>query len=171
MTVGRSVFQKLVQFDRFFEELRLKDKLHIFNSAMLEKWCHFSCNLWRIIFLMWATACSDCGLHHWASHRYTTRTWSRKPPWERVTAILKLSNGWWRVVMCKGLLVSMAWNGHDMSIRDANIGPQCYGHRSDAVVCVYSGQGVRFADIFRFEIWKRALQFGLIFSRYSFRAL
>ena len=45
MTVRRSVFQKLVQFDRFSEELRLKDKLHMFNSAMLEKWCLFSYNL------------------------------------------------------------------------------------------------------------------------------
>ena len=35
-----------------------------------------------------------------------------------------------------------------MSIRNAGIGPQCYGRRSDAVVCVYSGKAGRFADIF-----------------------
>ena len=35
-----------------------------------------------------------------------------------------------------------------MSIRNASIGPQCYGRRSDAVVCVYSGKAGRFADIF-----------------------
>ena len=35
-----------------------------------------------------------------------------------------------------------------MSIRNAGIGPQCYGRRSDAVVCVYSGKAGRFADFF-----------------------
>ena len=79
----------------------------------------------------------------------------------------------------------LKWN---MSIRNAGIGPQCYGRRSDAVVCVYSGKAGRFADIFdhvcevvdakwpllephvifRTEIclWilKKRPQFGLIFS-------
>ena len=114
---------------------------------MLEKWCHFSCNLWSIYFFTWTTARLDSGLNHWRSCRYTTRTWSGKCPRQHITAILKLWNGWSRVVMYKGLLVSMAWNGH-MSIRNVGIGPQCYGRHSDAVVCVYSGKTSRFADFF-----------------------
>ena len=35
-----------------------------------------------------------------------------------------------------------------MLIRNSGIGPQCYGHRSDAVVCVYSGKTGCFADFF-----------------------
>ena len=71
-----------------------------------------------------------------------------------------------------------------MSTRNAGIGQQCYGRRSDAVVCVYSGKAGCFADIFHhvcegvdakwpllephvicLGILKKALQFGLIFSR------
>ena len=50
--------------------------------------------------------------------------------------------------MGKRLLVSMARNRHDMSIWDGGIGPQSYGRRSDAVVCVYIGQPGRFIEVF-----------------------
>ena len=79
------------------------------------KWCHFSCNLWSIYFFTWTTARSDSGLYHWRNRRYTTSACSRRRPWQIVTAILKLWNGWSRVVMCNWLHVSMAWNGPDMS--------------------------------------------------------
>ena len=59
---------------------------------------------------------------------------------------VKLWNRWSTVVMCKGLLVSMARNWHDMSIGDASIGPQGYGRSSNAVVCVHIRQTDRFAD-------------------------
>ena len=38
---------------------------------------------------------------------------------------------------CQRVALFDGLNGHDMSIGDASIGPQCYGRSSDAVVCVY----------------------------------
>ena len=80
--------------------------------------------------------------------------------------------------MCQGLLISMAWNWHDVLIRDTSIGPQGYGGRSDAVDCVYGWEPCHFADflyhvgegvnaqrpmlkphvVFRSKIWLRILE-------------
>ena len=141
-----------------------------------------------ISFLTWTFDHSDCRLkcqHRRGSRRYTTSTWDQKRPWQHITAILKLWNGWPSVVVGKSLLVSLVRNRHDMSILDTSIGPKNYGRRYDTgkTHCIsdlsFQGRALELCSrrlrrktrkhLWSWAVWDALLQYQLCMLRFPFR--